>query len=291
MTATLVGLGHDLPGRLFRRMRLHQGRQLAVLQMAGHAVGAEQQVIPCGNLPLKEVDFHRRAGAQGTSDHVPLRVAAGLFAREQAQAHLLFDPGVVLGDLANALLVDKIGPAVAHTGHKDLAAQHHRCDEGGAHARAGLISLGLFVDLPVGSVKGPHQAGTHVGVGVAVVLADGQLDRPLTGHLARLVAAHAIGHSVHDPFARPLLRVGRDVGADVILVVVPCAAHIGQLGRDQVQRWSATFFLGLARARLDRVGRRLWLRSLSTRPLGTGFPRFWPSTAPVFAHARLLCRG
>ena len=158
---------------------------------------------------LDDVHVERVLGPDGLGDHVAQRVAVDLVRRQDALRPGGGDPGVVARELGELAAAHQVAAAVADRADRERAAVHQRGHGGGAHAGVVLaVVRGLEHPLVGQADGGLEPVGLEgelllqaVGPGdvllLAVALADerGQrLDGDARGHLARVVAAHAVAH-------------------------------------------------------------------------------------------------
>ena len=212
----------------------HDGGDFVILKTARQAIAAQQNCVAGGKAPLKKIHVNGRLGTQSAGDQVALGMSFGLFRRKQSGAHLFLYPGVILGDLGHAASIDQVGPAVTHVRHVYFAPKDDGGYKGGSHTALGWIRPGLRVDLLVRCLHGPDQASAHIARRVGIIVLDGCLHGALTGYLACLMPAHAIGDQVDRALACLLLRVRRNVKVRKILVVWSHAAGVGTLDSYQI---------------------------------------------------------
>ena len=134
-------------------------------------------------------------------------------------------------------LVPGVGTGVAQMSHQKFILQHQRGNNRGAHAAAFRRRLRSPEDGQIGHVKGIGQLALRY-LGRAVrprfIAHSGrnQVNGHGAGHLARVIAAHAISQHGH----RPGLSQGLDT--DRVFIVVALHTHIGT--RNHAHRWPDT---------------------------------------------------
>ncbi|MNT66537.1 hypothetical protein D3C72_2046080 [compost metagenome] len=120
---------------------------------------------------------------------------------------------MISAQLLDACGTEPIGPAVADPGQLEVGAIEAHRHQGGAHATATLILLGLGENRGMRAPDGRRQ------ILPALSQAAQCLQRQGTGDLAALMTAHAVGH-------RP--QAQRRATQQGILVVLAHAAHSRQ---------------------------------------------------------------
>src|SRR5688572_18234097 len=171
------------------------------------AVRAHHQGLAVLEIELVYRDVKLEAGAHHVGEHVVHRM---LFERRGIHARFLAEhghPRIVPCELSEFRTDERIEPAVADAGEGQMPAFHERHDDRRAHAIVLGVLLAGTEDLPVGDLDGVEQTVLRhrqrrvqpVGkgdVGRQRALAQELLrgvDRDARRHLARVVAAHAVG--------------------------------------------------------------------------------------------------
>jgi len=196
---------------------------LFVRELAGEAVGAEEEEVAGFDFGFDEVGGDVSLGADGAGDDVAQGGAGGFGAGHAAEADLFFDEGVVLGAELDAAVAQAVAAAVADVedpyavlGFRLIRRQRgEQADQGGAHAAEAEVALGAGVDGFVGGDDGFFGDGGEgqrvVAVAVAIenvfvfygmvgVLfgnsfrdqAEDFVDRERAGDFAGCGAAHAV---------------------------------------------------------------------------------------------------
>ncbi len=206
------------------------------------AVGAQQDHIPrlegdglvMGIRPSSSIQWsrpqihvHLGLDAHVTLEDVAVGMSSGLLRGQPTRLDGLLGPGVVHGELHDAIAPDEIGPGVPHVGQVEAAVLDHRQGDGGAHALPEGFLLALGEDRPVGLDDGLNHG---LGKGHRRMLPQEPDDVPdghVAGHLAGGLAADAIGHDGE--------VAGAPAGAldhpclHRVLVVLPAHAGVGFL--------------------------------------------------------------
>src|SRR5207247_447702 len=106
----------------------------------------------------EHVDADDQLAPEATGQHVPPRMGARVFGREEAVLHLLPHPGVVLGELRERPLAPEEEAAVPDVRRHQRAAHHRARGEGGPHAAQLGHHDRLVVELEVGLLDGAPAA-------------------------------------------------------------------------------------------------------------------------------------
>ncbi len=219
------------PARLVRRrdQRLAGVAQLPVgeqdlgdQRLGDHrreAVAAQQVHVAVASPVGAGVDLDLRLRAQRARDDRALRMLDGLLGRELALADQLVDERMVVGQAQQLAVAQAVGAAVADVRDRHLLGADVDGRERRAHARVLGARLGELVDADVRRVRARGEAALGVGRVVEAVLEG--LDREPRGDLARLRAAHAVGHHEQRRAREHRVLVGAalaaGVGAHVLL--------------------------------------------------------------------------
>ena len=199
-------------------------------------VGAEQDHVARQELLLDHVELDRVLGPHRLGDDVAQRMPLDLVGVQDALTEGRGDPGVVAGELGERARPQQVAAAVAGGAHGEHVAAHQGRHRGRAHARVLLPLVGGAVHLLVGELdRGLEPVAVEgevhvqpVGPGdlllpVALLDEGGQgLDGHLGGHLARVVAPHAVADRVE-------VRLGVD--EEVVLVQLAAAPDVGTAER------------------------------------------------------------
>ncbi len=100
-----------------------------------------------------------------------------------------------MGDLGQMLAAQHVRARVADVHQPDLTADEAQRGQGGAHAVQFAVGGDRLGDARVGVLDGTAQFGEQVRDGAVLVETFHCRDGDLAGHLARGVAAHAVGDS------------------------------------------------------------------------------------------------
>src|SRR5579859_4439504 len=183
---------------------VEDGFDLFVTQLAGEAVGAEEEEVAGLNFGLNEVGGDADLGAEGAGDHVAQWGAGGFGAGHAAEADLLLYQGVVLSAELDVVVAQAIAAAVADVEYPDAAVFFgHAGEQGyqrGAHAGQARVALGAGVD---GVVGGDYRffgdAGQGVMRGAAVFFAVAcRVNRSAVSDSVRYSFCDAFGDQLED---------------------------------------------------------------------------------------------
>jgi hypothetical protein len=193
--------------------------QPPVVQHAGDAVAAQQQVVTGDQLHLEQVGLGLVDAVEGLEDEVAVRVHPGLVRADPALVDEALDEGVVVGQLAELAAAVQIRAAVADVADPEPGAVEQ--GQGGRCTRA--VERRVLVDeLPdpvVRPVQGARDLAEQV-VGRRRVEAAELLDGGAGGDVAPGRPADTVAD-----------REQPGAGVAGVLVVLADAAHVGD-GRE-----------------------------------------------------------
>src|SRR5579875_162667 len=97
------------------RLILADGReQVFVSDQPGKAITTEDNEVSNLQRLHEDINLYIRLGSQTARNHVALGMGTRLFLCQQARAHLLCNPGMILRDLPNLSVMDIIGTAITN---------------------------------------------------------------------------------------------------------------------------------------------------------------------------------
>ena len=216
--------------RARRGQRLVPVQQLAdalVVEHVGQAVGAQQVDVARHHLVHVGLEQHGVFDADGARHQVLVRRERRLLGGDEPGVDLLLQQRMVVRGLRQPPAAQAVGARIADVPEQQPPCAEHRDDERRAHAGVLRVGVGGVEDRAVGVVDADVHRAAHLGVGRV-------WPRPLqpapefgldergghaAGHLAGVVAAHAVGQRQQ---LRGLVHRHR------ILVVVARAAGVGR---------------------------------------------------------------
>ena len=213
----------------FRRLAAReQVKQFGVGHHAAQAVGAQQHAVPGAHGQAEQFQPGAFLAAQGVADHAAPLVGARFFLGEQAQAHLLGDPGVIVGQAVQFPAAQQVGAGVPHVRNEQRIPVHERGQERGAHPdvfpdrvpQHGQVGGLDRLDQPDRRKAAPHE----------VMLAQ-RIERQIRGEFPGGVPTHAVGNRKQPP-------TRQIQGHDGVLVDAPGAlpTHVRQQPEGQGRR-------------------------------------------------------
>jgi hypothetical protein len=208
------GLDERGHGRSALIVLAQQARQLALVDLTGQPVGAQQHLVAgLQRHGRRGVDRDAVLDSDGAGQHAAVGVHRGFGAGDPAVADHLLDQGVIGGELGELCVAQQVGAAVADMGHVQTVLADHGGGQGRAHARQLGVGLTVFQHDAIGLGDGLGQ-GLRGGLRGRVARPLQTLDGPQCAarcDLAAGVAPHAVGN-------------GHDGGPGVVTVLV-AGAH------------------------------------------------------------------
>ena len=129
---------------------LHNFQDLAVLYHRGEPIGADQQHVAGLKIQHLQVNLQPFLPSQRPSDNVAQWVGPRLLAIDEPRHHLLVDPRVIAGELADCVVANQIDATVSDMSDVSLVFVEQDRGNGGSHALALRVFLDLLHQLPVG---------------------------------------------------------------------------------------------------------------------------------------------
>ena len=215
-TAALIGGPHErLGGRLQRRRRAQQRRQLAVGDHPRQAVGAEHVDVARARGMGVGVDLDLRLRPQRACDDRALRVVLGGLRRQLPRPFQLGDQRVVLGQLDELVAAQPVGAAVPDVADADGVAVDERRGQRRAHPATRLVAQRQLVDAAV------RLLGDLLELALRGLLRIARVAERLGGDPRRDLAGARAAHPVRDGEDRRREH-------EVVLVRLALAADVGQ---------------------------------------------------------------
>jgi hypothetical protein len=217
----------------FQRILIYGFCHCFFLDVARHAVAAEQEHIAGIELVVGEVGLHAVVGAEGTDDHVLHFGLLGFFHGHETAADLLHHKGVVVGELDDIFVADEVDAAVADIGDGEEIAIDGDGHDGGTHAGMIRIARAGFVDGLISGLNGAGEGDRAGGEALEAVPADGSgavilaekvedsIDADFAGEFAEGLASHAVADD-EDSVAK--------VVAEIVLVIFADETDVGDAG-------------------------------------------------------------
>ncbi len=176
-------------------------------------------------------------------------------------------PGMVDVQLLDAPCAHQVGARIAGRGGVQPPPDHPGTGQGRAHAFLLGVIPGRSQDALIGLTEGrAENLGGMQPVGTGHPCAD-PVDSHLGGHLAGLVPADPVAQDGKDCRGGILLRKLEGRNGEVVLVVLPHHAHVGQGGHVQVGLFDcdhkSSVSVGMTRGRGTEGARRITKRKLS----------------------------
>ena len=127
--------------------------EAAVVEHPARAVAAQQQAVAELELHVEQVGVDVVDAVDGLEDQVAVGMGARVLVGDAALVDQALDEGVVLGELADRVAAEEVGPAVADVPEGQLVAVEQRHRGGGAGAAQGRVVVDQLGDAVVGAVQ------------------------------------------------------------------------------------------------------------------------------------------